>query len=1116
MPQSPIEPAARLWLEHNGLLQPDGRPLYRYRLSRDGYESLKERLARWVARFRLDREAPSFAAAFCLFVAEWYKREFHRGQWSWDGPCAAIGLPKDQVLLRNLTDVGLSRYWRLRIIRGPGGSNEFLLSLVLQGGIPTAFAAQERGWLPSYIRQVLGDLEAESRAGEDAALRHAEYHAWRVPESFRQGPLLRLVSDLAFQLATLRAQMAGRPQGVDLVAWLDARRPDWRDELPIEMADSSAKALIEGLVREQRTAAESSLRVDRFIKVTSDGGFVFGVRLDLDGEVAVGTVLGDAAHRLDGRRVRMVPAGALADRISGCIAILDRSGEGMNAWTSRTNLAPRQRGISAFPPEADVEAVLRLESMDIGPFTLPGGQGIASDVLSFRLRDGEEESGPLPLVSTGSMRTRDSRACVLVAGEARERMRSIEGRLERIGSTDREDLYIVEGWAEVSLGEGLTARFVTGAADDKIARLEAMGPRPADIRSSVPLFQGWPKFIQLGAGGLMAPRADAQLVWRPVGLAKPWGPLVRTRPPLGLVEVASVEDGALQARIRMGLLPEQARVERTAPAARAVAAVSLSGFGPVNLSVISPAGADATISPLLDDGSQRIEIGGGAALNRETCVSMRWIGAHDLEVWLPLSGAPVAFHDASGRRLRATETVSLAKLRGMSIETIAPDYLDITLVEPGIAAGKSPSLRRAVNGSVPLSMLRAEIETLFSLSDKLDAEVRIESIAGRATARLVVRRFALSLAPDDGKVRFDLSSLERLDPDAELIIAGRRFAKLCDPELRLATVAARDAASCRIEVPSGEGPWLIYARQGEETVSRPLLITRALDTELAKGLRRLAAALVGPSADRVRAIGSALQDLANGADTSVASDLAALMRTYARVLPLQSFDVLVRLAESPPAAIALIWSATDDDLPVLLDLFERELPFSWMTTPVEAWGIAAKRWLETQVALLRSHGLDESHARPAVMHRINQIRLISPHLDAHLAFASLACGLKVEGDWRAIFRATPNLISDMAKKGLRIVMNGCVTRNGERRMPPRDLGFRPPGKPDDLVLALPDDFHELLDAPIVAAELALGTRAFSRATERGLRLCRLYDPTYVDEAFPYALTNLLALHSSRT
>ena len=63
---------------------PDGRQLFKYDLSADEIATLKNTLAE-AFRAHLPETPRLLGAAFCLWAAHWFQREFSGGHWSWSG-----------------------------------------------------------------------------------------------------------------------------------------------------------------------------------------------------------------------------------------------------------------------------------------------------------------------------------------------------------------------------------------------------------------------------------------------------------------------------------------------------------------------------------------------------------------------------------------------------------------------------------------------------------------------------------------------------------------------------------------------------------------------------------------------------------------------------------------------------------------------------------------------------------------------------------------------------------------------------------------------------------------------------------------------------------------------
>jgi len=82
---------------------PDGRPLYRYRLSESEFDDLEallqDKVSRISHRFPLNElgtRFPGFPALFVLYAAEWWRRRFDGSHWSWDPILKVIGANPDE------------------------------------------------------------------------------------------------------------------------------------------------------------------------------------------------------------------------------------------------------------------------------------------------------------------------------------------------------------------------------------------------------------------------------------------------------------------------------------------------------------------------------------------------------------------------------------------------------------------------------------------------------------------------------------------------------------------------------------------------------------------------------------------------------------------------------------------------------------------------------------------------------------------------------------------------------------------------------------------------------------------------------------------------------------
>jgi hypothetical protein len=311
----------------------DGRPLYQYKLSHEEVVDLQSLLTESFKR-TLPEIPRSLGAAFCLWAAHWFQQEFQGGQWTWSGPAKPVGAPTDHASTRLLTREGLAFLGRK--IRRIGNYNEYLASLVVEGGFPTRLISDEKNWLSNYIEAVTiasgeGDLSLE------AAVEHAVYFQNKVPPTFRANSLVHLTADLAHHIAGLRRRLADAGVASGAVEWLDSVDPHWREGLPISTNDESARHLVEGLVRVSARKFIMPTSCSRILSRGPQNQWTFGIILEIEGKIEDTDLPSSVRASLTPfNRVRLLPSGWLAKTGLPAAGIADRSDqEGWRGWEVR-------------------------------------------------------------------------------------------------------------------------------------------------------------------------------------------------------------------------------------------------------------------------------------------------------------------------------------------------------------------------------------------------------------------------------------------------------------------------------------------------------------------------------------------------------------------------------------------------------------------------------------------------------------------------------------------------------------------------------------------------------------------------------------------------------------
>lgn len=219
-----------------------GKPLYSYQVKAGELAELSNLL-------RADRKfvahplyGESWAAGFCMFVAESYRREYDGGDegWAWTRFEKQLDCSFTQQRRTDLVEAGL-RFWK-RPVRQRDGRRDLLGSLCLEGGLPWplvqsgthAFGKAVRRGLKYFYRTEGGTrTTAELIADSERDL----------PLLFRNLDTRHLLAGIVEQLMQLVRSHELSTQA-DPAGYLDRRTPTWREDFPIPLDEENARTLV--------------------------------------------------------------------------------------------------------------------------------------------------------------------------------------------------------------------------------------------------------------------------------------------------------------------------------------------------------------------------------------------------------------------------------------------------------------------------------------------------------------------------------------------------------------------------------------------------------------------------------------------------------------------------------------------------------------------------------------------------------------------------------------------------------------------------------------------------------------------------------------------------------
>ena len=1090
-------------LSAHGCAFPDGRQLFKYDLSADEIATLKNTLAE-AFRAHLPETPRLLGAAFCLWAAHWFQREFSRGHWSWSGAMASVGAPNDPVSRERLVTEGLS-YLR-RPIRRINGSREFLATIVLEGGFPSRLIEEDAGWLSRYVEAVtLAASQGENTP--DSALDHATFYQGMIPQTFRASSLCHLAADLAYNVAILRRRLSENGISEGAIEWLDGVEPGWRDTLPMATRDEAARKLVEGLVRARAKATAMPVACRRLLERKADGSWSPALWLQIEGRIEEDELPIDVKAALSSTtRARILPTGLLETKGFPALGAANRANSpDWKGWEVESFLGSKPKVVKDFPLDADARLMFSIGGGPAIEFVPSGGSRITSDILVFRDEnptEGADES-TLVLASTGSIKDRDQFLYVAVPSSA-SFSRGEGGDFSEVATVGDKTLCKVFGSVDVEVdGDRFQVRSNSDRAES--ARIDAVGETLPAASSSYPIYRGCPKFLV--HNGVLKRHGDRKsLRMRSAGRREDWKPFLAEALPLGLVEVAAFEGGAILDRLTFLHVPKSASVAVSVPA-RGICKIEVTGLSATSL---QPLGSNVETTNVPDGFAFRIQT--VAARLEDIRLRARW-GATEAVLTIAALAEKLAFYYGNGAVIPNHATLSMSDLRGASAEAVERSSVLITVLEQRHAI-RSLSVDRTFERTLPFSQIRDEVDRLFAMTDELDAEVKIEAIHAGATSSIIrLRRFDLTLEPDeDGEVTLTTESMKKLRSDGtkEVWVYGRPFGDMRGPDRKLDTYL--DATGLHWIVPDGEGPWFVYAKADGVTRSRPLHVNRKLWTETVPSAL-LAAVITANQNDREHRIVDVLQEIGLARDVDSGEVLTSFIGAVDPVLPLQSFDVFRLLPLAPRAAVQLAVKCEEAVLYRILGIDEK-LPFSWFATDPDWWAAALGSLQREYADRLSQAGLPNSayYADEVVRKRIQEIAQTRPCMSAHMAISLRSLGLKPNEaalqrvkDAYAAIGAGP-AIGWVLYENLREKASTVRTRNDGRHWPtPLDFRARTAGLPTTKFESV-DWTHPVIDAPCAAAAIAQGGLSWSLEVERAIRMCRAFDPNYFDEALLIALT----------
>lgn len=1042
------------WLAEIGIGAIDGSPLYRYGLSEEGFQRLKEALR---ARSAALASSPSsdLAAQFVLWAAEWFRRSYDGRGLSWDALGVELGSHCEWRHWQHLTDEGL-RFWRIPPLK-LNGRHYRLAAIARQGGFPlAALESAQGGWAQRYLERLVATLAAEATPDFDTANSLAGRLLELVPPTWQNNGLQVVSAELAMEVVRLRrlAEDDGIPAGALVSVWLDENLQGWREQLPLSIGSETGRVLIDGLMRTVALrGGADAVRCHRWLEIALTGRRE-GVTLELAGRLE-GTAL-PVNLSSDWSRLRLYPSGLFAQQATGELAVADADEDG--AWLARPTT---QRTQLAIPHNVAITAELRGDGQRVGnPFVLSGGEALVGELRIYSIESEAEETARLRLVGSTSGAFRDD---VLVVEMPPDWLIAPHGNEAtcvafNIGKTTERTRWKVTGAAIVTSSRGDRYLLRTSQKSVSRDRLVLNGSnvhfRLADTASL--LIVGKP-LAHVEELARPRPAGRDELVWRSAG-TRVWQQEI-AEASIGPCEFAWLdrETGHIRDRRDATVFPGDFVVRRSRIGGQLE--ISIGGW---------PGRISSSDGPAHGTNCWRLPVKGNT--RSHFGASLETPDGIDFDIVIPVPHQAWIESWADGpTQINARLSLSVIN-RFVARASEGCELMADLLDEEGRPVSQGHA-RWWVEGEMPLSTIRDDLAALLRPCGKLDATIRLDFNDANNDYWFV------------GEFEHELRDEPRgFVPDPAVAEEGVRLAcrAIHDParEQDVGRYDLLDSLNHRpISLPKQQGDAMVYLRAADRVLSRPRLIVGQAHAHAHSPLGH------AMSLPDWRERQSALRQLCEHAEADPTDDGArAFIRQLIDLvlslngLPPVTFDVLVMACGRPAIATMMLFQAQRDELEPLLRLAEG-LPFAWWLFPKLSWHAAA----EAQAEYLFARIPDEPML---VAGAISETRSELASLEPILA---------------------PLLELPTRPELLDLAANSFLTRSGDRISSCNSNPFRPNLTPELPEWRYDDQFWRALDAPIAAAMAALGKVKLDEPQLTAVKDIARRHPQWFREAFAAAL-----------
>jgi hypothetical protein len=941
---------------------PDATPLYQYHVTDDEYSGLPSVLKQSLPDIESPSYSPYWSAAFCLFVAEKYRREYDGSGlgWSWSGFEKPLSVKLSSLLHREIVNKGLE-FWK-RPIRLRSNGYDYLGSLFDEGGLPWKLIQSETHGFGRAVRGSVANYYRVKQAGGDVVsviLNYAQY----FPQTFRtHEKYLLLASIIEWVMGLAESYPIST---VDNPAdYLDENAPGWRKQSPLPVGENNARNLInEWLIDAGKSRAakklleadEKNYTCEHWLKghfanwsIQTEAFLPAEIDIELEGQTIQSTRLEIAFYEGDSLLKR---SGIAHGKVSD-----DRS---------KITVKISSRAISVVRSRAELPLTVQFLSngQRIHACYFEGSEVDYANLPMIYVEEGDQ----LKLLSTASVTIPAAHAVVRIP--------------QGLALEDEVDHHILgedqRGGKWIDVADDMT---FTGLDSKVILRFDpnAIIEKPAlagtvSLYSTLPnlVYRGWPSIEAQGGGEGQEYRLLAN------GTSMQYDYQQNMVGSFALSVVGSSGETVLRRKI--GVIPKDLRILAVPASSNNPARVILRSAQKLSVKLV-----DETLRSDVEESSDGIVITmeplhGRQAPERLNIEARDGISPGDPVVLrIPYPKTGVQLFDDRGNRFKGS-LISLDQLIEMSMTlTPRPDTREQFFVSLELICQDLPNFRRfypfAVNNQsqqISLYAFQEDIQQMLGTTSNQDAFVRVRVETDRILKQLDIVRYNARLQGPNPMGRIEVIVDALSDEGGPSGVLGMR---LDDPGAASVSVPERSSQGVGMgvfEIPQKmmkNGPWLLFPPADSKVKFRPTVWL----TEDTQGYAVASTKTLHSGAKQFHPIQN--PNSFDDAISAMACDLAHSGWDYLRslkddygALPLSAFESWKALGKNTSSLACAVFRLELD--PAFCRRMSNELAVIWETVSVQTW-ITARA---AQRDFILEQGIPEAFAEQLVEDRISNV-----------------------------------------------------------------------------------------------------------------------------------------------